>query len=194
MKTLGDVLLAELRARFGTYWTMADRALGQVDDAGFFAFLVRADGSTDEENNPLALQVKHVAGNLRSRWTDFLTTDGDKPDRQRDREFELVEEDTRDALMAAWAEGWGRLEETLAALTPDDLFKTITIRGEPHTVLEAISRALAHIAYHVGQIVLLAKHHAGAGWQTLSVPRGQSEAFGAALRDRYATDAAPPAP
>lgn len=190
---MADALLAELWGRFGTYRTMAERALGQVDDAAFFGLLVRADGSTDDENNPLALQVKHIAGNFRSRWTDFLTTDGDKPDRLRDREFEVEEGDTRDALMAAWADGWGRLEETLAALTPDDLLKAVTIRGQPHSVLEALTRALAHIAYHVGQIVLLAKHHAGAAWQTLSVPRGQSEQFGAALRARYAGDG-PPAP
>ena len=178
MSALADAVLAEYRARFGAYRTMAERALAQVDDGAFFAPL-------DEENNPLALQVKHLAGNFRSRWTDFLSSDGDKPDRHRDREFELEDGDTREALMARWAEGWRLLDDTLDGLSADDLLRAVTIRGEPHAVVEALSRALAHTAYHAGQIVLLAKHHAGPDWQTLSIPRGQSEAYGATLRARH---------
>ena len=182
MSALADAVLAETRARFGQYRTLAERALAQVDDAAFFAAL--GDGGPEGENS-LALVVKHLAGNFRSRWTDFLSSDGDKPDRHRDREFELDEGDTREALMARWAEGWRLLDETLDGLTADDLLRTVTIRGEPHAVVEALSRALAHTAYHAGQIVLLAKHHAGPGWQTLSIPRGQSEAFSAAHRTRH---------
>ncbi len=184
MDELGEAVLAEYRARLATYRAMAERALAQVDDAAFFAAL-------DQENNPLALQVKHVGGNLRSRFTDYLHSDGEKPDRRRDGEFELHDGDTRDALMALWATGWARLEGTLAGLTPADLLKAVTIRGEPHTVVQSLARNLAHVAYHVGQIVLLAKHAAGPGWQTLSVPRGQSEQFGAALRAQHAP---PPTP
>ena len=129
--------------------------------------------------------MKPLASNFRSRWTDFLTADGEKPDRHRDREFVVEDDDTREALMARWTEGWQRLTDTLDALTPADLVRTVTIRGEPHTVVEALSRGLAHTAYHVGQIVLLAKHYAGADWQTLSIARGQSAAFAAELRARH---------
>jgi hypothetical protein len=115
--------------------------------------------------------VKHIGGNLRSRWTDFLTTDGEKPDRNRDGEFELAAGQTRAHVMAWWHGGWDALFGTLEALTPDDLLKRVTIRGEPHTVLQAINRSLAHAAYHVGQIVFLAKHLRSADWKTLSIPR-----------------------
>ena len=170
--------LADVAERFRTYRTMAESALDQADDAAFFDAL-------DAENNPLAILVKHLAGNFRSRWTDFLTTDGDKPDRHRDTEFELTDADTRDALMTRWAEAWNLLDATLADLAPDDVDRTVTIRAEPCTVRQALLRALTHTAYHVGQVVLLAKHHAGGGWQTLSIPRGQSEQYGAAHRRRF---------
>ena len=134
------------------------------------------------ETNSIALVVKHLAGNARSRWTDFLTSDGEKADRQRDREFELAEGDSRAALMAAWDAGWAALERALEPLTEDDLLRTITIRGEPHSVLKAIDRQLTHYGYHVGQIVLLARLAQGAGWKSLSVARGQSEAFNRRMR------------
>ena len=178
MADAADTFLAGLESRFQAYRALAEAALEQVDDAAFFAAL-------DGEANSIALLVKHLAGNFRSRWTDFLTTDGDKPDRYRDTEFELYDADTREALIARWAEGWRLLDETFAALTSADATRTVTIRGEPHTVTDALLRSLAHTAYHVGQIVLLAKHHAGSGWRSLSIPRGQSEQVAATVRTQH---------
>ena len=161
-----DTALGEFRK----YKTLAEAALAQIDDAAFFAVL------GPEENSP-ALVVKHVAGNQLSRWTDFLTTDGEKPERRRDEEFERRDADTRAALMARWEQGWARLFAAVEPLTEADLTRTITIRGEPHTVLQAVARQQTHYAYHVGQIVLLARHAAGARWKSLSIPRGQSASF-----------------
>jgi hypothetical protein len=121
--------------------------------------------------------MKHISGNMRSRWTNFLTTDGEKPDRDRDSEFEQSDADTREAVLTRWESGWRLLFEALDPLTEDDLQKTVTIRGEPHTVLQAINRQLTHYASHVGQIVFLAKHLAGPRWQSLSIPRGKSRQF-----------------
>lgn len=157
----------------------ADRAFAQVSDAQFFMQL-------DEESNSIAIIVKHVGGGLRSRWTDFLTTDGEKPTRHRDTEFVIEQGDTREALMARWEDGWRLLFAGLAALQPEDLGRAITIRGEPHTVLQAINRQLTHQSGHAGQIVLLAKHLAGKNWQTLSVPRGKTEEFNARMREKFA--------
>jgi hypothetical protein len=165
--------LQDMRATAATYKKLADEAMAQVDDARFFALL-------GDEENGIALVVKHMAGNLRSRWTDFLTTDGEKPDRDRDAEFE-VHGDTRAALLEAWERGWAIFLATLYSLTADDLGRTIRIRGEPQTVIRAVDRGVAHAAYHVGQIVLLAKHFAGAEWRTLSIPRGQSRQFTARM-------------
>ena len=123
------------------------------------------------------MTMKHMAGNMRSRWTDFLTTDGEKPDRNRDSEFELEPQDTREHIIATWEDGWSQVFDTVRALGPEDLMKTVTVRGEAHTVLEAIQRQLTHYAAHVGQIVLLSKHYAGANWKTLSIPRGKSREF-----------------
>lgn len=142
---------------------LAEDALAQVDDTDFFQ-------SLDAESNSLAVQVKHVAGNLRSRWTDFLTTDGEKPDRNRDGEF-VAGDESRDALMQRWEDGWRRLLDTVDALSDDDLDRTVTIREEALSVRTAVVRGLGHSAYHVGQIVLLAKHYAGPRWKTLSMPR-----------------------
>ncbi|HKA37637.1 MAG TPA: DUF1572 family protein [Thermoanaerobaculia bacterium] len=146
----------------------ADRALAQVSDADFFAAI-------DPESNSIALIVKHLAGNMRSRFTDFLTSDGEKADRHRDSEFEVEPGDTRESLLARWEEGWKITAAAIEPLTPEDFDRTVPIRGEPHTLLRAINRQLVHYAYHVGQIVLLAKHFAGPKWQTLSIPRGKSE-------------------
>jgi hypothetical protein len=148
--------------------TQAEKAIAQVDDRTLFAVL-------DPESNSIAIIMKHMAGNMRSRWTDFLTTDGDKPDRNRDAEFESEAGDTRVTIMARWEEGWDRFARTISSLRPGDLDKTVTIRGERHTVVEAINRQMTHYAAHVGQIVLLAKHYAGSRWQTLSIPRGKSK-------------------
>jgi hypothetical protein len=120
--------------------------------------------------------VKHMAGNMRSRWTDFLTTDGEKPSRDRDSEF-VDPPATRQALLADWENGWSRLFSAIEPLTDADLGRTITIRGEAHSVMQAINRQLAHYPHHVGQIVLLAKHFAGERWQSLSVPRNRSAEF-----------------
>lgn len=164
-RTYLDDVLRQLRK----YRELAERAIVQVPDEHFFSAL-------DPESNSIALIVKHVAGNLRSRWTDFLTTDGEKPGRERDREFVLEEEDTRERIMARWEEGWSLALSVVEGLREDDLSRVVTIRGEPHRVLEAVNRQLAHNAYHVGQIVLLAKHHAGSGWESLSIPKARPQA------------------
>jgi hypothetical protein len=146
----------------------ADRALAQTRDEHLFAAL-------DPDANSIAVIMKHVAGNMRSRWTDFLTTDGEKPDRDRDSEFELGPSDTRERIVSLWEDGWTRTLGAVSSLTPADLTKIVHVRGEPHSVIEAINRQMTHYAAHVGQIVLLAKHYAGPGWQTLSIPRGKSK-------------------
>ena len=148
----------------------ADKAIAQIDDDALFAVL-------DPEANSIALIMKHMAGNMRSRWTDFLTSDGEKPDRGRDREFERYASDTKEAVLAAWEDGWNRVIEAISSLRPDDFSRSVTIRGERHSVLEAINRQLTHYAAHVGQIVLLAKHYTGSAWQSLSIPRGKSREF-----------------
>lgn len=152
---------------------LAQKALRQVDDEAFFA-------EPGEEENSLAIVVKHLAGNMRSRWRGFLTTDGEKPDRHRDREFVLEDGDTREELMRRWAESWGLLFAAIEPLDGSQLLAQVTIRGEPHTVLEAIQRQFRHYAYHVGQIVLLARHWVGTSWESLSIPRGGSVAFNVA--------------
>jgi hypothetical protein len=150
---------------------LADGAMEQLSDQQFFAAL-------DPESNSVAAIVKHMAGNMRSRFTDFLTSDGEKPDRNRDQEF-ITEADNRADLMRAWENNWQLVLDTIHSLSPGHLTRTITIRAEPHSVLQAINRQIGHTAQHVGQIVLLAKHWKGADWQTLSVPKGQSEQFNA---------------
>jgi uncharacterized damage-inducible protein DinB len=170
-------VLEEARAQFAKLKALAESALKQVDDAQFFAVPA-------PEANSIAHVVKHMAGNARSRWTNFLTEDGEKPDRKRDTEFELDPADTREALMRAWEAGWRALDGALGPLGPGDLMRTIRIRGEAHTVLQAIDRQLTHYGYHVGQIVLLARIARGREWSSLSVPRGQSEQFNARMRER----------
>jgi len=161
--------LTDTRSLFRYYKQLADRAIGQLSDQQLFAAL-------DEEANSIALVVKHMAGNMRSRFTDFLTSDGEKPTRNRDSEF-VDPAPTRAALLADWESGWTCLFTALEPLTDADLARTITIRGEAHSVMQAINRQVAHYAYHIGQIVLLAKHAAGPGWQSLSVPRNRSAEF-----------------
>ncbi|MBV8201885.1 MAG: DUF1572 family protein [Acidobacteria bacterium] len=169
-EALASIYLDDLAAQFRTLKQQAERALAQVGDAQLTATL-------DAEGNSVAILIQHVAGNLRSRWTDFLSTDGEKPDRDRDSEFETGRLDparARAELLARWEDGWGRLFATLESLTAADLLRTVYLRAEPQSVPQAIHRQLAHQAYHVGQLVLLAKHFAGAGWQTLTVPKGKS--------------------
>jgi len=167
--SVADVFREEAVREFHSIRRQAEKALAQVSDRDFFAKL-------DPESNSIAVIVKHIAGNLRSRWTDFLTSDGEKPDRHRDTEFELDAADTRASLMAKWEEGWRILFANVEPLTNDDLLRVVPIRAVPHTVVRAINRQLTHYAGHVNQIVLLAKHWAGDAWQTLSIARGQSEA------------------
>jgi hypothetical protein len=146
--------------------SQAEKAIAQISDGQLFATL-------DPDSNSIAILMKHVSGNMRSRWRDFLTTDGEKPDRNRDSEFESDAGDTRESIMARWEDGWRVFANAMSSLKPDDLGRTVTIRGEPHTVVQAINRQMTHYAAHVGQIVLLAKHLAGANWQTLSMPRAK---------------------
>jgi hypothetical protein len=149
---------------------LADAAIAQLTDEGFFA-------QPAESDNSVAVIIKHVAGNLRSRWTDFLTSDGEKPERRRDLEFVILPHESRDSLLASWNEGWLLLFGALTPLRASELESTVMIRGEQLSVLQAINRQLAHYAYHVGQIVYLAKHFAGPKWKSLSIPRGESERF-----------------
>jgi hypothetical protein len=149
---------------------LGERGLEQLDDGQFFVTL-------DAESNSVAIIIKHLAGNMRSRWTDFLTSDGEKPDRRRDQEFMIDANTTRADVMKWWEQGWQVVFNALEPLGTEDLMRIVTIRREPHTALQAINRQLAHYAAHVGQIVFLAKHLKSSEWKTLSVPRGQSEQF-----------------
>jgi|CXWL01.1.fsa_nt_gi hypothetical protein len=169
---------ADALKSFRNYKRLAERAIEQVSDEEFFAQI-------DTEANSIAVIVKHIAGNLHSRWRDFLMSDGEKADRDRDSEFELIG-DSRESLMRFWETGWQTLFENVEPLEVGDFSRTITIRGEPHTVVEAINRQLTHYAYHIGQIVLLAKHFRSSGWKTLSVPRNKSAAFNQFLADTQA--------
>jgi hypothetical protein len=154
---------------FRYYKKLAERAIAQVTDEQLLTVL-------DDEMNSIAVIVKHMAGNMRSRWTDFLTSDGEKPDRNRDDEF-VDPPATRDALLALWEQGWQCVFNALEPLSEQDLERTVTIRGEAHSVMQAINRQVAHYSYHCGQIVLLAKHFKHDTWQSLSVPRRRSAEF-----------------
>jgi hypothetical protein len=156
-------------AIFRQYKQLGEKAIAQVADEQLFATL-------DEESNSIAIIVKHITGNMRSRWTDFLTSDGEKPTRNRDSEF-VDPPDTREALLREWEQGWSCVFSALEPLTDADLPRTVTIRGEAHSVMQAINRQLAHYPMHIGQIILLAKHYAGPHWQTLSVARNRSAEF-----------------
>ena len=162
--------LEEARRQMRGHKHLAEGAMAQLKDEEMFITL-------DSESNSVAVIVKHMAGNMRSRFTDFLTSDGEKPDRFRDQEFELNPATTRAELMNWWEDGWARVFEAIVSLKPEDVMRTVTIRGEPHTVLQAVNRQIAHYAYHTGQIVFLAKHIRSSGWKTLSIPRGKSENY-----------------
>ncbi len=162
-------------AAFRNYKKLAEGAIEQVNEDEYFRAI-------DAEANSIAVIVKHLGGNLRSRWTDFLTSDGEKADRDRDSEF-VSDADTCESLTALWETGWNALLTALEALTPTDFAKTVKIRGEDFSVPKAINRALAHTAYHVGQITFLAKHFRSTDWKTLSVPRGSSKDFNAYLAE-----------
>jgi hypothetical protein len=160
---------------FRHYKKLAEAAMEQVTDEQLFAVL-------DPEMNSIALTVKHLAGNMRSRWTDFLSSDGEKPDRNRDSEFEDPPSG-REEMMRIWESGWNLVFSALEPLAPEDMTRTVLIRGEAHSVMQAINRQIAHYAYHCGQIVFLAKHFQQAHWRSLSVPRGSSAKFTQQVKD-----------
>ena len=159
---------------FRYYKRLAENAMLQCPDDELCAEI-------DPESNSIAIIVKHMAGNMRSRWTNFLTTDGEKPDRQRDTEFEAAPQ-TRSEIMAMWESGWKRLFDALTLLTDADLEKIVTIRTEPHSVVQAVNRQIAHYSYHVGQIVYLARHFAGSEWRAVTIPKKASREFDAKVR------------
>jgi hypothetical protein len=169
--------LADAIRTFRYYKQLAERAFAQINDEDFFRTL-------DKESNSIAVNIKHMAGNMLSRWADFLTTDGEKPERDRDLEFEMLPGTTKADMLAYWEQGWKCVFDAVEPLTQNDLMLTIRIRGEDHTVIQAINRQLAHYAYHVGQIVFLAKHFKSSAWQSLSVPRNKSAEFNAKLQNR----------
>jgi hypothetical protein len=162
--------LDEVRRQMRGHKRMGENAMAQLRDEDFFITI-------DPEANSVAILVKHLAGNMHSRFTDFLNSDGEKPNRFRDREFEITPSTTRAEVMQWWEGGWATVIATLDALKPEDVMRTVTIRAEPHTVLQAINRQIAHYAQHTGQIVFLAKHLRSSEWKTLSIPRGKSEEF-----------------
>jgi hypothetical protein len=167
MTDLASQYLEEMKRQFRGHKRMGEAAMAQLDERDFLVAL-------DPQSNSVAMLVKHISGNARSRFTDFLSSDGEKPDRFRDREFEVPESTTRAEVMRWWEQAWTHVFSTLDMLQPQDVQRTVTIRGEPHTVMQALNRALAHYAQHIGQIVFLAKHLRSEQWQTLSIPRGKS--------------------
>jgi uncharacterized damage-inducible protein DinB len=167
MEDVRPIYLRDLEFTFRYHKSVADRAIAQIGDEELHRLV-------DGEANSIAIIMQHVAGNLRSRYTDFLTTDGEKPDRNRDGEFEMPERASRAELLAAWDRAFSLVLDTIAGLQPDDLMRTVYVRKEPFTVVEALNRSVTHTAYHVGQIVLLAKHFAGKGWKTLTIAKGKS--------------------
>ena len=178
--------LEDSLSNFRGYKKLAEGAINQVSDEEFFVAL-------DEEANSIAVIIKHMVGNMLSRWTDFLNSDGEKPDRNRDMEFVMTPETTRDELLAAWERGWACVFDAIEPLKPEDLMRIVLIRGEEHTALNAINRQTTHYAYHIGQIVFLAKHFRSGQWKSLSIPRNKSAEFntylaekgGAASPDRF---------
>jgi len=166
-----DAYLHDIARAFRNYKSLGERAMAQVSDENLHAVV-------DPDANSIAILVKHVGGNLRSRFTDFLNSDGEKPYRDRDDEFEMVEQAGRVEVMDWWDSGWSAALGAIDVLKPDDLDRTIHIRGEAFLVVEALSRSVTHTAYHVGQIVMMAKHLAGPHWATLSIPKGRSKEVG----------------
>ena len=166
---LADNYLASIRKLFRYYKGMGEKAMAQLSDEELLM-------APDPESMNIAMIVKHISGNMRSRWTDFLTADGEKPWRNRKTEF-ANDLQSREEIMAAWEKGWACLLGAVDPLQPEDLLKIIYIRNEGHTALEAINRQFTHYSYHIGQIVYQAKHLKGADWQSLSIPKGQSETF-----------------
>jgi hypothetical protein len=180
--TFRQAYLKDIAGAFRNYKLLGERAMAQVSDENLHAMV-------DPDANSIAILVKHVGGNLRSRFTDFLTSDGEKPTRNRDDEFEMPVQASRTEVLEWWESGWAATLGAIDALTADDLDRTIQIRGEAFLVVEALSRSITHTAYHVGQIVMLAKHLAGPHWATLSIPKGKSNAV---ITGRYKDSILPP--
>lgn len=176
-QSIGELYLENALRTFRDYKKLAERAFEQIDDEHFFRTI-------DDESNSIAVNMKHMAGNMLSRWTDFLDSDGEKPGRDRDMEFVMLPETTKADMVAYWDQGWQSVFAAVEPLKPDDLLRTITIRGQAHTVVQAINRQLSHYAYHVGQIVYLAKHFRASDWQTLSVPKNKSKEFNKYLDEK----------
>lgn len=184
MSDLASHYLEEARRQFRGYKRLGEGAINQLKDHELFITL-------DAESNSVALLIKHISGNQRSRFTDFLTSDGEKPNRNRDQEFEVTKCSRAD-VTRWWEEGWACVFSAIESLKPEDLMRTVTIRSEPHTVLQAINRQLAHYAMHVGQIVFLAKHIRSGEWKSLSIPRGKSEEVNRKMMSGNKSDASLP--
>jgi uncharacterized damage-inducible protein DinB len=182
--SLAKHFLEDALTNFRAYKKLAEKALAQVSDEEFFL-------SLDEEGNSIAVIIKHMAGNMLSRWTDFLNSDGEKPDRNRDMEFVVAQGAARGDLLALWERGWACLFGALEPLTPSDFSRKVLIRGEEHSIVEAVTRQLTHYAYHTGQIVFLAKHFRSAEWKSLSIPRNRSAEFNAYLTEKATEGSAP---
>jgi Protein of unknown function (DUF1572) len=178
MLELAAHYLEEAGRQFRGHKRLTEGALAQLSDEELFVTL-------DREANSIAVLIKHLAGNMHSRFTDFLTSDGEKPDRNRDQEFEITSNTTRADVMRWWNEGWECVFHAVDPLRPEDLTRTVFIRQEPHSVLQAINRQIAHYAYHCGQIVFLAKHFRSSDWKSLSVPRGMSQEFNRRMIEKH---------
>lgn len=178
-QTLAQEYLQDALGSFRAYKKLAEKALEQLKDEEFFITL-------DEESNSVAVIMKHLAGNMISRWTDFLTTDGEKPDRQRDLEFVIDANTSKADIFSYWERGWTCVFAAIESLRPEDFSTKVLIRGEEHTIIQAINRQISHYAYHIGQIVFLAKHFRSTEWTTLSVPRNRSAEFNKYLEEKKA--------
>lgn len=172
--SIGETYLKAVRERFKTIKADGDKAIAQLD-------IEQLHWAFNEESNSIAVIVKHVSGNMISRWTDFLTTDGEKTTRNRDEEF-IDSIDTKEELLTIWEKGWQVFLDSLLSLTEMDLMAHVFIRGQQHTVIDAIERQMAHYAAHVGQIIYVGKQIKGEEWKTLSIPRGQSQLFTEAIK------------
>jgi len=176
---IGAAYLEDALGNFRSYKKLGEEALAQTRDEDVFRLI-------DPDANSIAILIRHMAGNMRSRWTDFLTSDGEKPDRHRDREFEIDPGTTRADVMKWWSDGWQCVFDAVSPLNSDDLARRVFIAGREHTAMRAISRQLLHYAGHVNQIVLLAKHFRGPEWKSLSIPKGQSETFARQFEQKHA--------
>lgn len=178
MSEAAAAYLDEARRSLRGHKRLAENAMAQLSDEEFFRQI-------GEESNSVAILARHMSGSMRSRFRDFLTSDGEKPDRDREREFELEPGTSRQQVMEIWERGWQTVFDAIAGLQPEDLLRKVTVRGQPHSVLQAIHRQVAHYAYHVGQVIFLAKHLRGPQWKTLSIARGKSAEFNAEMERKY---------